>query len=115
MTKKKKGSDIDYSKVSEDLVKMVEDVIADSKKHVFSISKIYSAYNSAYGLNEKPQGCSSCLQRRVNMLKDWISGYNAFETKKVRGGIAGLKQKKSEGGIDEPEIEQKDADKVEEI
>lgn len=76
MTNKKAGNEIDYSKVSKDLVKSVEDVIADSKQHKYSISKIYAAYNEAYGLNEKPQGCATCLQIRVRSLEKWLSGYN---------------------------------------
>ena len=76
MSKKTLGNGADYSNVSEALIKRVEEVIAESKKHNYSISKVYGAYNEAYGLKEIPTGCSSCLQTRVRMLIKWLDCYN---------------------------------------
>ena len=76
MTKTKKG--IDYNKVTPALVKQVKDVIADGGKHTYSVSKVYTAYNAAFGLHETPQTCSSCLRNRVRMLVDWLKGYDEY-------------------------------------
>jgi len=53
------------------LVKQVEAVIADAKKHTFSVSKVYAAYNAVFQLKEKPQTCASCLQNRADKLAKW--------------------------------------------
>lgn len=76
MTKVKKGAD--YSKVTPALVKQVKDVIADSVKHTYSVSKVYAAYNAAFVLRETPQTCSSCLRNRVRLLIDWLKGYDEY-------------------------------------
>lgn len=76
MTKTKKG--IDYNKVTPALVKQVKDVIADADKHTYSVSKVYAAYNAAFGLHEQPQTCSSCLRNRARYLRDWLKGYDEY-------------------------------------
>ena len=72
MTKAK----VDYSGVTPDLVAKVREVIADADKHVYSVSKVYAAYNAAFSLNETPQTCSSCLRNRANALREWLKGYD---------------------------------------
>lgn len=76
MTNKTKGPD--YSKATPDLVKKVKEVIADSTKRTYSVSKVYGAYNEAYGLNETPQSCTSCLVNRAGLLVKWMEGYEAY-------------------------------------
>ena len=76
MTNKTKGPD--YSKATPDLVKRVKEVIADDAKRTYSVSKIYGAYNEAFGLNETPQSCSTCLVNRAKMLVKWLAGYEAY-------------------------------------
>lgn len=74
----KKKNDIDYSKITPSLVKQVKDVIADADKHTYSVSKVYTAHNAAFGLREQPQTCSSCLRNRTRNLRDWLKGYDEY-------------------------------------
>ena len=76
MINSKKG--VDYSTVTPALVKQVKDVIADADKHTYSVSKVYAAHNTAFGLNEQPQTCSSCLRNRTRDLRDWLKGYDEY-------------------------------------
>lgn len=75
MSKNKKGTD--YSKVMPTLVKQVEKVLEEADKHNYSTLGVFNAYNAAYGLNDKPQTCSSCLRARVKLLREWMKGYKA--------------------------------------
>lgn len=81
MTNKTKGPD--YSKATPDLVEKVKEVIADSKKRTYSVSKVYGAYNEAYGLNETPQSCTSCLVNRAVLLAKWLEGYDVWAAQQV--------------------------------
>lgn len=69
---------MDYSKVTPELITKVKDVIADGAKHTYSVSKVYAAYNAAYSLRETPQTCSSCLRTRVRLLTDWLKKYEDY-------------------------------------
>ena len=66
----------DYSRVTPDLVARVRQVIADADRHVYSVSRVYAAYNAAFSVNETPQTCSSCLRNRANALREWLKGYD---------------------------------------
>lgn len=58
---------------NEELKKEVELLIAEVETtHRYSMSRIYGAYNQAYGKDEKPQACASCLIRKVRELKRWL-------------------------------------------
>lgn len=95
MIKTKKG--VDYSKVTPALVKQVKDVIADADKHTYSVSKVYAAYNAAFGLRETPQTCSSCLRNRARSLREWLKGYGEYIASK--GETLSLSNEgKGEGG-----------------
>lgn len=72
MNKKKEGV---YDHITPELVSQVNDVIADSVKHNYSVSKVYGTHNAVFKKNDKPQTCSSCLRSRVRELKRWLSGY----------------------------------------
>lgn len=72
----------DYGKVTPALVKRVREVIAEGDRHRYSVSAVYRAYNEAFGKNDIPQTCSSCLRNRVRELRRWLEGYNAHETEK---------------------------------
>lgn len=76
MTKTTKGPD--YGKATAVLVKQVRDVIADGDKHRYSVSAVYGAYNTAFGKNDRPQTCSSCLRNRVRELRGWLAGYEKY-------------------------------------
>ena len=69
---------IDYSNVSARLVEQITEVIEESYRHLYSVSKVYAAYNAAYGLNEVPQSCSTCLRSRARLLSKWMDGYIDF-------------------------------------
>ncbi len=45
--------------------------------HRYSMSRIYSAYNEAFGTDETPQSCASCLIRKVKELKQWLKTQDA--------------------------------------
>lgn len=57
----------------------VRRIIADSTRHLYSVSLIYRVYNAVFGLNERPQTCGSCLQRRARALKGWLAEYEAAQ------------------------------------
>lgn len=71
-------SKTDYSRVSPGLVERVNGVIEESKQHRYSVSRVYAAYNEAFGKQERPQTCSSCLRNRVRELVRWQEGYNEY-------------------------------------
>lgn len=74
----KTNDKVDYRGITPELVKQVAAVIAESEKnHRYSVSRVYAAYNAAFGKNEKPQTCSSCLYNRVRELKAWMRDYQA--------------------------------------
>lgn len=64
-----------YKHVTPEMVERVKDVIADSVKHKYSVSKVYGVANAVFERNEKPQTCGSCLQRLVRDLKRWLAEY----------------------------------------
>lgn len=71
MSKTTKTAALAFSKASPQLIKKIEGVIADAKKHTLSVSRIYSAHNEVFGLKETPQTCPSCLRTRANKLAKW--------------------------------------------
>lgn len=67
---------------NEALRKEVESLIAEVEStHRYSMSRIYGAYNEAFGREEKPQACASCLIRKVRELKRWLSEQTTEATK----------------------------------
>lgn len=77
----------DYGKVSADLVERVREVIAQSDKHRYSVSAVFGAYNEAFGKNDMPQTCSSCLRNRVRELRAWLEGYEKHVQPKPDAGV----------------------------
>lgn len=81
-----------YAHVTPELLKNVRDVIAESIKHTYSVSRVYAAYNKALQKKDQPQTCGSCLKRRVRELKNWLAGYEksrpapVSETHNLRDG-----------------------------
>lgn len=63
-----------YANVTPQLVNQVEAVLADAKKHTYSVSRVYGAYNTALGKNDTPETCASCLRVRVEALAKWLKG-----------------------------------------
>lgn len=60
--------------MNKELIKEVEELLKEiAETHRYSMSRIYGAYNKAYGKNETPQSCASCLIRKVNELKTWYA------------------------------------------
>lgn len=47
--------------------------------HRYSMSRIYGTYNEVFGTAEVPQSCASCLIRKVNQLKTWLTEQNDTE------------------------------------
>lgn len=90
MTKTKGG--VDYRKAAPAVVAQVREVVAESLRHTYSVSKVYAAHNAVFELQEAPQTCSSCLRNRVRRLRDWLTGHDEFAKK------AGNKPEKSHGG-----------------
>lgn len=82
--KEKKGPD--YGKATPALVKQVKGVIAESENHRYSVSAVFGAYNAAFGKNDKPQTCRSCLVNRVRELRDWYKGYLSYTAGKKGKG-----------------------------
>lgn len=59
------------------LMHEVRDLLIEVEKtHRYSMSKIYGLYNRAYGTNETPQSCASCLIRKVRELRTWLAEAN---------------------------------------
>lgn len=59
--------------MNKELIKEVEELLKEiAETHRYSMSRIYGAYNKAYGKNETPQSCSSCLIRKRDELKKWL-------------------------------------------
>lgn len=44
-----------------------------SKTHQYSMSRIYSLWNFLFDRNETPQSCASCLIRKTQDIKNWLS------------------------------------------
>lgn len=80
MSKKAKHAQ-DFSAVKPQLVDAVREIVARHKKHTYSVSKIYAAHNAAFGLNENPQTCASCLRVRAEALEVWLGEYEAHANK----------------------------------
>lgn len=56
-----------------DLKKEVESLLDYvNKTHRYSMSRIYGAWNRAFGRNDIPQSCANCLIRKVKELKVWL-------------------------------------------
>ncbi|WP_373125888.1 hypothetical protein [Bacteroides sp. HPS0048] len=79
-----KACGTNYSNVTPALVKQVRNVISEADKHRYSVSAVYSAYNTALNKKDIPQSCSSCLRNRVRELRKWLDGYEAFLKKKAK-------------------------------
>lgn len=77
-----KVSGTNYGDVVPDLVRKVRNVISEADKHRYSVSAVYSAYNTVFNKKDVPQSCSSCLRNRVRELRRWLDGYEAFQKKK---------------------------------
>lgn len=59
---------------NKELQTRVEALVAEVEKtHRYSMSRIYEAYNQVFGKDEQPQSCASCLIRKVQELKKWLS------------------------------------------
>lgn len=70
---KKQTADV-YENVTPQLVEQVKAVLADAEKHTYSVSRVFGAYNTALGKNDKPETCASCLRIRVEALAKWFKG-----------------------------------------
>ena len=56
------------------LVQKVELLLDEvNSTHRYSMSRIYGLYNEIFNLAEVPQSCASCLIRKVNELKSWLT------------------------------------------
>jgi len=64
-----------YAHVTADVINKVCGVIENSYAHVYSVSRVFEAYNLAMQENDKPQTCSSCLRNRVRDLIKWYDAY----------------------------------------
>lgn len=72
MSKKKETA---YNHITPELVDQVKDVIAESVKHNYSVSKVFGTHNAVFQRKDQPQTCSSCLRNRVRDLKRWLAEY----------------------------------------
>jgi len=81
MIKTKKN--VDYSGVTPALVDLVKDVIAEGDRHSYTVSKVYAAYNAAFGLRDTPQTCGTCLQKRVRLLAAWLDGLGDYAREQI--------------------------------
>jgi len=83
------------------LMHEVNELIAEVEKtHRYSASKIYGLSNKVFNKNETPEGCASCLIRKVNDLKLWYKEAKikyaeipATETVKEKTATKGKKKK----------------------
>jgi len=57
--------------------------LGEAAKHTYSISRVFNAHNKAFGLNEKHQGCASCLKLRVQKLEAWYKENNGEEPEPI--------------------------------
>lgn len=49
-------------------------LIAETDRtHRYSMSAIYGTYNEVFDRKETPQSCASCLIRKVEQLRTWLS------------------------------------------
>ena len=107
-----KASGTNYSNVTPALVKQVRNVISEADKHRYSVSAVYSAYNTALNKKDIPQSCSSCLRNRVRELRKWLDGYEVFLKKKAKKDDptpeAGKSKDESIESREEPENGQND-------
>jgi len=71
MSKQVKKGAIAFKNAGDKLVKQVEAVMEEAKRHQYSVSRVYAAYNAVFQLNEKPQTCGSCLKNRAEKLTTW--------------------------------------------
>lgn len=59
---------------NKELQTRVEALVAEVEKtHRYSMSRIYEAHNQVFDKDEQPQSCASCLIRKVQELKKWLS------------------------------------------
>lgn len=79
MSKTNKKAPIAFKDASAKLVKQVEGVIAEAKKHTFSVSRVFAAYNEVFNLQETPQTCASCLRSRAEKLSAWYNAANGVK------------------------------------
>lgn len=73
MSKTTKPATIAFKSASAKLLNQVEGVIAEAKKHTFSVSRVFAAYNEVFNLKETPQTCASCLRSRAEKLESWYA------------------------------------------
>lgn len=63
-----------------ELIEKVENLITEVQKtHKYSMSRIYGLYNEVFVTAETPQSCASCLIRKVNQLKSWLTEQKKIE------------------------------------
>lgn len=66
--------------MEKELIKEVKTLIADvDKTHRYSMSKIYGLSNKVFNRNEQPQSCASCLIRKVDELRKWLTSEESKE------------------------------------
>lgn len=71
MSKSTKKEQIAFSKATPQLIAQVETVLAEAKRHTYSVSRVFAAFNAVFNLNETPQTCASCLRSRAERLESW--------------------------------------------
>lgn len=61
-----------------DLTERVKELVEQvDKTHRYSMSAISDLWNEAFGKNEAPVSCASCLIRKTNDLRKWLGEQNA--------------------------------------
>lgn len=76
----------------QDVKELIEHV---EKTHRYSMSRIYGAYNQAFGTEETPQACASCLIRKVNALKKWLTEQESLAKAKTETAPAKKKKQRT--------------------
>lgn len=61
---------MEFIELRETVEALVQEV---EKTHRYSMSRIYEAHNQVFGKSEKPQSCASCLIRKTQDLRKWLS------------------------------------------
>jgi len=62
------------NQIIQDVKTLIDEV---QKTHRYSMSRIYALHNQVFGKDEAPQSCASCLIRKINDLKKWLSGFDS--------------------------------------
>lgn len=67
-----------------ELFQKVEALVAEvDRSHRYSMSRIYGTYNEVFGTADVPQSCASCLIRKVNELRAWLSKHKSVSDAEV--------------------------------